>query len=158
MFKLTLYFSLVLSLAGCHYLEQGVLPIPTHEDEQIVGKTDGNYLTIKKKFIDVKCLYCHKVASEKQSLRDKPKAKDLPFETEEEILNGETEEGLPLIVPGFPLRSAFYRALHPDPTVLGILDPMPPPEAIGGRIQHATTQELEAIEAWISTMPHADAK
>lgn len=100
---------------------------------------EATFASIKTNIIDVKCLNCHKTDSES-------KAKDIPFETEAQILNGYSDLGA-LVVPGRPAESLFYRSIVKDPKIRGRAKQMPPKESSDPAV---TATEQHVIAAWIA--------
>jgi hypothetical protein len=95
--------------------------------------------SIKANIIDKKCLSCHKADS-------KSKAKDIPFETEAQIVNGSTDLGA-LVVPGRPAESILYKSIVSDESIRGKAKVMPPKDSSHPAV---TPSEQHVIAAWIA--------
>lgn len=100
---------------------------------------EATFASIKTRIIDVKCLSCHKADS-------KSDAKDIPFETEEQVVNGSTDLG-PLVVPGRPAESMLYKSIVSDDKIRGRAEIMPPKESSHAAV---TASEQHVIAAWIA--------
>lgn len=100
---------------------------------------DATFASIKTNILDVKCLGCHKVES-------KSKAKDIPFETEAQVVNGSSDLGA-LIVPGRPAESMLYRSIVSDEKIRGRAKVMPPKDSPHPAV---TPSEQHVIAAWIA--------
>lgn len=100
---------------------------------------EANFASIKSNIIDKKCLSCHKADS-------KSDAKDIPFETESQVVDGSSDLG-PLVVPGRPAESLLYRSIVGDESIRGRAKIMPPKDSVHAAV---TAAEQHVIAAWIS--------
>lgn len=100
---------------------------------------EATFASIKTNIIDIKCLSCHKVDS-------KSKAKDIPFETEAQVVNGLSDLGA-LVVPGRPAESMLYRSIVSDEKIRGRAKVMPPKNSPHAPV---TASEQHVIAAWIA--------
>ncbi|GEM_PF-3359494 len=100
---------------------------------------EATFASIKTNIIDAKCISCHKADS-------KSNAKDIPFETEAQVVNGSTDLGA-LVVPGRPAESMLYRSIVSDEKIRGRAKAMPPKDS---RHAPVTASEQHVIAAWIA--------
>ena len=100
---------------------------------------EASFSSIKTNIIDKKCLSCHKVDS-------KSDAKDIPFETEAQVVDGSSDLGA-LVVPGRPAESIFYKSIVSDGTIRGKAKVMPPKDSPHAAV---TPSEQYVIAAWIA--------
>jgi uncharacterized membrane protein len=119
-------------------------PLAKNSEQTSAVKLEATYESIKANIIDKKCLSCHKAGTGK-------KGEDLPFETKEQIINGTSVDGKPLIVQGKAIESPMYLVLLEDKALRGKLKLMPPVKAIEEKIVEAVTKdEVDVLAAWIN--------
>mgnify|MGYP006077434525 CR=1 FL=1 len=100
---------------------------------------EATFVSIKTNIIDKKCLSCHKADS-------KSDAKDIPFETEAQIVDGASDLGA-LVVPGRPAESLFYKSIVSDESIRGKAKVMPPKDSPHPSV---TPSEQHVVAAWIA--------
>lgn len=100
---------------------------------------EASFSSIKTNIIDKKCLSCHKVES-------KSDAKDIPFETEAQVVDGSSDLGA-LVVPGRPAESILYKSIVSDESIRGKAKVMPPKNSPHPAV---TPSEQYVIAAWIA--------
>jgi hypothetical protein len=86
-----------------------------------------------------KCLSCHKADS-------KSKARDIPFETEAQVVDGSSDLG-PLVVAGRPAESILYKSIVSSESIRGKTKVMPPKDSPHSAV---TPSEQHVIAAWIA--------
>ncbi|OYZ20716.1 MAG: hypothetical protein B7Y39_10540, partial [Bdellovibrio sp. 28-41-41] len=100
---------------------------------------EASFASIKTNIIDKKCLSCHKADS-------KSDAKDIPFESETQVVDGSSDLG-DLVVPGRPAESIFYKSIVSDESIRGKAKVMPPKDSPHAAV---TPSEQYVIAAWIA--------
>lgn len=132
--------SFAVFLTACHYLQSGTGQALNNSggnsDNKSTQKLEATYSSIKANIIDKRCIGCHKAGG---------KAEDIPFETEDQLVNGKIDDG-PLVVPGKPADSAFYKVMNAETSIRGDLDLMPPAKVKNP----VTSEELQIVAAWIT--------
>lgn len=100
---------------------------------------EASFASIKTNIIDKKCLSCHKADS-------KSDAKDIPFETEAQVVDGSSDLGA-LVVPGRPAESILYKSIVSDEAIRGKTKVMPPKNSPHPAV---TPSEQHVVAAWIA--------
>lgn len=126
-----------LLLAACNYRVFDLSEFPELQGsipgENIGSKiTESNFESIFLTVVQPKCIGCHKPGG---------RAEAIPMTNYQEVLNGLTEIGESLIVPGKPEESLFYTVMLPTAKRI-----MPPKRSGLGDVE---VERTEAVKAWI---------
>lgn len=138
---LILFISFVI-LIGCSQFgePQKLEKKPVVQEVQSAVQLEATFASIKTHILDVKCIRCH-------SANSSSRGKKIPFDTEEQIINGSTETA-PLINFINPAESVFYRATVRDEKIRGDVSLMPPKTTDEAKM--VSPEEQQVIFAWIS--------
>lgn len=98
---------------------------------------EPTYANVKSLILNSKCLKCHVAGGS---------AEDLPLDSYDYVILGQTDDGQKFVVPGLPFESAMFKAVNEDPDIRGGLKLMPPRR----ENQALTPTEIEFLAKWIS--------